>query len=51
MPRKQCAGPINPKLKKSKEALIELARTWTQAEVQIEHIIGVNSSPPEARIP
>ena len=39
------------KTQKEKEALIELARTWTQAAVQTEHIIGVNSSPREARSP
>ena len=37
------------KTQKEKEALIELARTWTQAAVQSEHIYGVNRSPTEAR--
>jgi vacuolar-type H+-ATPase subunit D/Vma8 len=37
------------KSQKEKEALIELASTWTQAAVQSEHIYGVNCSPTEAR--
>jgi phage-related minor tail protein len=37
------------KSQNEKEALIELARTWTQAAVQSEHIYGVNRSPAEVR--
>jgi hypothetical protein len=48
MPRKRCVGPANQKPKK-RQALIELACTWTQAAVQSEHIFGVNDSPPEHR--
>jgi hypothetical protein len=32
-----------------KLALIELARTWTQAAQQSESIFAVKASPPEAR--
>jgi hypothetical protein len=34
---------------KEKLALIELARTWTQAAQQSESIFAVKASPPEAR--
>jgi hypothetical protein len=34
---------------KERQALIELACTWTQAAVQNKHIFGVNDSPPEHR--
>lgn len=34
------------KTENEKQALIELARTWTQAAVQSEHIFGVNDSAP-----
>ena len=37
------------KTEKERQALIELACTWTQAAVQSEHIFGGNDSPPEAR--
>jgi hypothetical protein len=37
------------KTEKERQALIELACTWTQAAVQSEHIFGVNDSPPEHR--
>jgi hypothetical protein len=36
------------KTEKERQALIELACTWTQAAV---HIFGVNDSPPEHRAP
>ena len=36
------------KTEKERQALIELACTWTQAAVS-EHIFGVNDSPPEHR--
>jgi hypothetical protein len=34
-----------------KQALMDLARTWTQAAVHRERILVVNGSPPEARAP
>jgi hypothetical protein len=34
------------KTENEKQALIELARTWTQAAVQGEHIFGVNDNAP-----
>jgi hypothetical protein len=34
---------------KEKLALLELARTWTQAAQQSERIFAVKASPPEAR--
>ena len=34
-----------------KQALTDLARTWTQAAVHSERIFGVTDSPPEARAP
>jgi hypothetical protein len=34
------------KTESEKQVLIELARTWTQAAVQSEHIFGVNDSAP-----
>jgi hypothetical protein len=37
------------KTEKERQALIELACTWTQAVVQSEHIFAVNDSPPEHR--
>ena len=38
------------KTEQEKQALMDLARTWTQAAVHSERIV-VNSSPPEARAP
>jgi hypothetical protein len=35
------------KTEQEKQALMDLARTWTQAAVQSEYIFGVNDSPPE----
>jgi ribosomal protein L17 len=32
-----------------KQALMDLARTWTQAAVHSERIFGGNAGPPEAR--
>jgi hypothetical protein len=55
---RQCLRPIKQhaeeairwarqsKTEYEKQALIELARTWTQAAVQSEHIFGVNDSAP-----
>jgi hypothetical protein len=37
------------KTEREKQALMDLACTWTQAAVQSEHIFGVNDSPPEHR--
>jgi hypothetical protein len=37
------------KTKKEKQALIELARAWTQAALRSESIVVVNDSPPEHR--
>jgi hypothetical protein len=37
------------KTEQEKQALMDLACTWTQAAVQSEHIFGVNDSPPERR--
>jgi len=34
------------KTENEKQALIELARTWTQAAVRGEHIFGVNDNAP-----
>ena len=34
------------KTEKERQALIELACTWTQAALQSEHIFGVNDSAP-----
>ena len=42
-------GSLQSKTEKERQALIELACTWTQAAVQSEHIFGVNDSPPEQR--
>ena len=42
-------GARQSKTEKERQALIELACTWTQAAVQSEHIFGVNHSPPEHR--
>jgi hypothetical protein len=39
------------KTEKDKQALVDLARTWTQAAMQSERILVFNSSPPEARAP
>jgi hypothetical protein len=39
------------KTEKDKQALVNLARTWTQAAMQSERILVFNSSPPEARAP
>jgi hypothetical protein len=39
------------KTDQEKQALMDLARTWTQAAVHSERIFGVNDSPPEARAP
>jgi hypothetical protein len=38
------------KTEKSKQALIDLARTWTQAAVQSERTSVVIGSPPEVRL-
>jgi hypothetical protein len=37
------------KTEKANQALMDLARTWTQAAVQSERIVVVNGSPPEHR--
>ena len=37
------------KIEEEKDALIELARTWTAAAVQSERIFVVSGSPPEPR--
>jgi hypothetical protein len=37
------------KTEQEKQALMDLACTWTQAAVQSEYIFGVNDSPPEHR--
>jgi hypothetical protein len=37
------------KTDQEKQALMDLACTWTQAAVQSEHILGVDDSPPEHR--
>jgi hypothetical protein len=37
------------KTEQEKQALMDLARTWTQAAVHSEQIFGVNDSPPEAK--
>ena len=42
-------GARQSKTEKERQALIELACTWTQAAVQNEHIFGVNDRPPEHR--
>jgi hypothetical protein len=34
-----------------KQALMDLARTWTEAATHSERILFVNGSPPEARAP
>jgi hypothetical protein len=39
------------KTEKNKQALIDLARTWTQAAVQSERTSVVIGSPPEVRAP
>ena len=38
------------KTEKERQALIELACTWTQAAVQSEHIFGVNDSAPSRQL-
>jgi hypothetical protein len=37
------------KTEKNKQALIELARTWTQAAVQSDSTVVVNDNAPERR--
>ena len=39
------------KTEQEKQALMDLARTWTQAAVHSERIFGGNTRPPEARAP
>ena len=39
------------KTEKNKQALIELARTWTQAAVQSDSTVVVNDNAPEHRAP
>ena len=36
---------------RDKNALLQLARTWTQAAVQSERVFGVTGSPPKHRAP
>jgi hypothetical protein len=38
------------KTEKEKQAYIDLARTWTQAALQSEHIFGDADDPPEIRV-
>ena len=38
------------KTEKERRSLIELARTWTQAAVQSEHIFAVSDGQPEHRV-
>jgi hypothetical protein len=39
------------KTEQEKRALMDLARTWTEAATHSERILFVNGSPPEARAP